>query len=316
MQKLSVADRPDVVMVCLHTLEFSEAVAAFATEENIPLVVDVVDIWPEVYLRAFPRLLKNVAKRLLRSEFLRARRILESAGTITAVSQTYLDWALALCSPRLGRSSAMFPLGYDNTGVDDDAVRVESERLNLAHDLCSGSVNLAFVGQLSHSYDLETVVKAARLLYPSLGSKVRFFIAGDGVDRNRLEVTARDLPSVCFTGWLSHPGVIALLSRCTAGLVSYASDATQSLPYKPFEYMAAGLVLLSCLPGEMAQLIASNDVGIRALVSDPEGCAQMRENARTLFETGYRSKTIYNRLARFLEEVAPGISHQQATSLA
>ncbi len=330
MEAMPVEGRPDVVMACLHTLEFSEAVAAFAAAHKVPLVVDVVDIWPEVYLRAFPPALKNMARRFLRSEFLRARHILESAQSITAVSQTYLDWALALCPQGPGKSNAMFPLGYDDTGVDDDAVRFESERLNLAYGMNSGALNLAFVGQLSHSYDLHTVVKAARLLYPSLGSKVKFFIAGDGIDRERLERAARDVPSIRFTGWLSHPSVIALLSRCTAGLVSYAKDATQSLPYKPFEYMAAGLVLLSCLPGELAELIANNGVGIqyvsgsprslaeciRALVNDPTGCARMRENARTLFETKYRSEMIYSRLASYLEGVVPGTAHQQSISLA
>ena len=245
MEAMPVEGRPDVVMACLHTLEFSEAVAAFAAAHKVPLVVDVVDIWPEVYLRAFPPALKNMARRFLRSEFLRARHILESAQSITAVSQTYLDWALALCPQGPGKSNAMFPLGYDDTGVDDDAVRFESERLNLAYGMNSGALNLAFVGQLSHSYDLHTVVKAARLLYPSLGSKVKFFIAGDGIDRERLERAA---------GCSIHPLYRLVISskcdraaqsmHCRLGVVRQGRHAVAALQAVRVHGRRAGLVVL------------------------------------------------------------------------
>jgi glycosyltransferase involved in cell wall biosynthesis len=174
------------------------------------------------------------------------------------------------------------------------------------------------VGQLSHSYDLATVIKAARLVYSQIGMQVRFFIAGDGIDRSRLEFAAKDLPIVSFTGWLSHPSVVALLRLSTGGLVSYARDATQSLPYKPFEYMAAGLVLLSSLTGEMESLIRNDGIGVQytagsaeslatgivELIRDPACCAEMRKKSRSLFEAEFRSDLIYDRLMARIESLS------------
>src|SRR5579864_4701131 len=91
---VSIDDLPDVIVACLHTLELSEAAATFAESQGIPLVIDIVDIWPEVYLRAFPGPLKRLARTCLHYEFARARRIIESAAAITAVSETYLRWAM------------------------------------------------------------------------------------------------------------------------------------------------------------------------------------------------------------------------------
>ncbi len=329
MQTINNDSHPDVVMVCLHTLELAETVTVYTTSQSIPLVVDVVDIWPDVYLRAFPQALKSVARHCLRSEYSRAKRILQSAYTITAVSSTYLDWALSLCPDAIGRSGVVFPLGYDDADVDDAAVFAESEHLKRAYNISPDTLNLAFVGQLSHSYDLFTVVETARLLYQSMGSRVRFFIAGDGVDRQRLQIAANAVPSIVCTGWLSHPSVVALLRNCSVGLVSYARGATQSLPYKPFEYMAAGLALLSCLPGELAELVRTKSIGIqytagsseslaeciRYLVNNPEHCTSMRQRARVLFETEYRSGTIYSRFTNYLEKIAVGASQHNSTPL-
>jgi glycosyltransferase involved in cell wall biosynthesis len=318
MRRTEAGSRPDVFMACLHTLELAEAAAAYATGQGIPLVVDVVDIWPEVYLRAFPPGLKAVAHYCLRSEYLRARRILESAWTLTAVSRTYLDWALALCPDAQAKPGAVFPLGYDDADVEDAVVACAAERLRTAHRFTPANIILAFVGQLSHSYDLDTVVEAARLLDRSLGQQVRFFIAGDGRDRQRIERAAQAIPTIVCTGWLSHPEVVALLRQCTVGLVSYAAGATQSLPYKPFEYMAASLALVSCLPGELEDLIRREGIGlqytpgspkslaacIRTIVDHPEQCAQMRRKSKELFATEYRAEVIYSRFANYLESLA------------
>jgi len=318
MDALPSNSHPDVVMVCLHTLELAEAVTQFTNARDISTVVDVVDVWPEVYLRAFPSVLKGIARLCLTAEFRRAKHILGRADLITAVSQTYLDWARALCGEVSVPCGEVYPLGYDDDDVDELAVRAASRRLQDAYNITPDSLNLVFVGQLSHSYDLSTVVAAAKLLHPSLREKVRYIIAGDGVGRPQLERETRDLPTVKFTGWLSHADVTALLRLCNVGLVSYASDATQSLPYKPFEYMASGLALLSCLQGEMADLINQKRIGlqysagsawslaesIRYLAGNPKECDAMRMEAKNLFKEAYRAATIYSQLVNRLEKIA------------
>jgi glycosyltransferase involved in cell wall biosynthesis len=321
-QSIAPDSGPDVVMVSLHALELAEAVAAYTASRAIPLVVDVLDLWPEVYLRAFPPALKGVARRCLHTEYMRAKRILRSAKTLTAASRTYLDWALSMCPEARSTPRAVFPLGYDDDAVDSSAVNAEQERLTGTYGIDPAGVNIAFVGQLSHSYDLHTVIEAARLLYPSFGQSVRFFIAGDGVDGQSLRRDACGIPTIAWLGWLSHPAVAGLLRSCSAGLVSYAHGATQSMPNKPFEYLAAGVALLSCLPGELAELIDREGIGVqytagspkslaecvRYLANNPEQCASMRRRARDLFEADYRADDIYGRLATYLETISSPIS--------
>src|SRR5437016_13122064 len=45
---------PDLVLACVPTLELTEQAVRYARRKGIPVVVDVEDEWPEIYLSAFP----------------------------------------------------------------------------------------------------------------------------------------------------------------------------------------------------------------------------------------------------------------------
>ena len=102
------------------------------------------------------------------------------------------------------------------------------------------------------------------------------------------------------------------------GLAAYTKDALQSLPNKPFEYMAAGLPLLSSLPGELEGLITEHQIGLHYRADDvqslidkivwlaehPSERIAMGQRARKLFEERFRADIIYSKLAAHLEKVA------------
>ena len=46
---------PDVIFACLPPLELAERAVEYASSRAIPVIVDIRDLWPDLYLRAFPR---------------------------------------------------------------------------------------------------------------------------------------------------------------------------------------------------------------------------------------------------------------------
>jgi glycosyltransferase involved in cell wall biosynthesis len=100
-------------------------------------------------------------------------------------------------------------------------------------------------------------------------------------------------------------------------LAPYQDDSVISLPNKPFEYMAAGLPLLSSLPGELEQLITEHQIGLHYRAGDvqslvekiiwftehPEERMAMGRRARRLFEERFRADVIYPKLVTHLEQV-------------
>ena len=109
----------------------------------------------------------------------------------------------------------------------------------------------------------------------------------------------------------------ALLRVSSIGFAPYQRNTLISLPNKPFEYMAAGLPILSSLRGELEELITKEQIGLAYRAGDEESLAQqilwfiehpeerlaMGVRARRLFERRYDAALVYAKLAQHLEHV-------------
>ena len=73
---------------------------------------------------------------------------------------------------------------------------------------------------------------------------------------------AADNPQVVFTGWVDADAINWMRSHAAIGLQPYAAGAPQGLANKLFEYLSAGMPVVSSLTGENQQLIAANDCGL------------------------------------------------------
>ena len=96
--------------------------------------------------------------------------------------------------------------------------------------------------------------------------------------------------------------------------MAYSRGAAQGLPNKLFEYMAAGLPILSSLEGEGAEFIATHQVGFNYPPGDSDRLAriiarladhpQEREtagaNGRRLFLAEFEANIVYGNLATYL----------------
>ncbi|MGB9881093.1 MAG: glycosyltransferase, partial [Anaerolineae bacterium] len=224
---------------------------------------------------------------------------------------------------RPGRSRSVldrvFPLGYDESSVlefsGDDSFGDEIRR---RFSIPNNSLVLCFSGTMGLSYDLETVIDAARLLQNKGEDRVRIVIAGDGDAAARLRKRAEGLGSVVLTGWLGLRELWGLLRTSSIGLAPYVNDTLQTLPNKIFEYMAAGLPILSSLKGECEQMLRDEGIGlsyqagdaesladaIQRLLKDPAVVAGMAERARKLFQSRFSAQVVYPVYAQYLEEIA------------
>lgn len=313
----SSIERPDIIFVCLPTLELAEQVVEYGKQNSIPVVVDIVDTWPDIYLTSIPSWLKPIGRIALAADFKRSATILKSATAITAVSNTYLNWGLTRASRKRRNTDKAFLLGYhipENHDLTKHYLIGEGD-LRQKYNLPRGSFVVTFLGQLASSYDVETVIYAARKLEKN--QNIRFVIAGDGDKMPILKKLSRNLTNVVLTGWIDHPTALSLLNISSLGLCAYSPKALQSLPYKPFEYMACGLPLLSSLKGELADLIDTHRIGknytaqnadslvekIRFFIDNPDDLKQMSYNAKKLFESKFSSDKIYGNLVKHLESL-------------
>lgn len=300
-----IAVKPDIIICCLPTLELGEQVVNFASTNDIPIIVDIVDIWPDVYLTIFPKQIHSIVKLLLKSEYNRAKIVLDKAFSIIAVSETYLNWGLEIIKRPRSQTDKILPLGYSSSISNNEEVIKCQEKFSNIFNIKPDTLVLTFIGQFEKSYDIETVVEAAK--YFSDNDNVKFILAGNGKKYLHAQKESKGLKNLYLTGWLNQSEISALLRLSSVGLVAYSKTALQTLPYKPFEYMSAGLPLLSSLNGEFKNLIEENKIGksylsknvnslcsqINWFLNNKDEVKRMGQRSSLLFFNKYNNEVIY-----------------------
>ncbi|NLB54801.1 MAG: glycosyltransferase family 4 protein [Lentisphaerae bacterium] len=299
---------PDVVICALPNLQIAEAVVNYGKATGVPVIIDVQDPWPDVYLNAVPTFMRPIFKWLIYSEFRRASRICKGATALVGISNSYLDWALKNAGRVANKYDFVAVLGYQRCPVGSGENKSDYSDKLLA----------VFAGGFGVSYDLKSLVDCAGLLHSEKCESIHIVLAGFAEKESELKKRAGSFPNIEFAGRLSSKELRELYEKADVGLCAYNTNATQSLPYKPFEYMAAGLPLLSSLSGELAEMIDKERIGLqytagdavslarqlRYLSENRDECTAMGMRAKNLFERRFRSDIIYPPFADMVEKIA------------
>ncbi len=203
---------PDLIFCCLPVPELAERCVEFGLHRGVPVIVDVRDIWPESYVSLLPKTLRAPARLILWRKFARTRWTFRKATAITAVSETYLDWALTHAGRPRAALDAVFPLGYPAPPeISQPELSARIDRFCMSHGIRRDHLIVSFVGTFGASYDLETAIEAAGLLARDQHEPIQFVLAGDGYKMARLASRARNLRNVILPGWLSKEEIHTLL---------------------------------------------------------------------------------------------------------
>jgi glycosyltransferase involved in cell wall biosynthesis len=310
------APAPQVILCSFPTIELAGAAARYARDRKIPIVMDVRDLWPDVFLLPAPERLRGALRVLLRPYFATSQRALAGAAALIAVSQQYLEWGLARAGRTQRSTDGVFPLAYSLAPANEASQGARTELLR-RFGVRPDSTVCMFAGTFGRTYDLGPVLACAAQFASEGNRGFHFLICGEGERGDEWRRSAAGLPNVSFTGWLAQDEMRAALGAADIGLAAYAPDAPQGMPNKVIEYLAAGLAVVSSLAGETAQLLSAEKCGrtyaagsaasLREALQGLRGADARRalaESARRVFAARFRAEAVYPRLAEYLERTA------------
>ena len=304
---------PDVIFSSFPTIELSWVAARLAKRYGVSLVVDIRDLWPDIFVSAVPRPLQPLARLVLQPYFSMARQALAGATSLMAVSSEYCDWACARAGRVRGAFDAVCPLGYER-----HKARAELQALLSRMPALDFTKPVAiFAGSFGQTYDLETVIAAAKLLHRD-ASTIQFVLCGSGEQEARWRELAQGAPNVWMPGLLPAAELATLMSNSTIGLAAYVSGAPQGIPNKVIEYLSANLPIASSLAGETKELLAKQNCGLTYAANNPRDLAQqlatlaanpaligtMASNAKDIFAKSFDASVVYPLMASHIERVA------------
>ena len=306
-------DKPDIIFCSFPTIELGYSTIMYGKENDIPVIIDVRDLWPEIFLNIVPNFFRPVMKVLLRHYIAKTKFVFRHAYGITGISEKYLEFGLKNAKRDRCKKDGIFPLGYDNRIID----KVSNDQIDFGHiKIDKNLINIWFVGTFGSTYDLTTVIKAAKKLQIS-HPRVSFIFTGNGDNMNKWKLQSKDISNVVFTGWVGKNELRYIASNSKIGLMAYSKGAPQGLPNKVFEYMAFGLPIISSLQNESKDILANEDIGltylpgdsddflskITAMVNNATELRKMGVRSREVYDANYSVEIVYNNLVKYLEMV-------------
>ena len=231
----------------------------------MPVVLDVVDLWPE----------SVVASGMARSPLL--FRVLKADGKswssharhVSVVTEGFRQNLIALGVPES-------KLGVIHNWMPSETYRLEAPDSTVAaREGLAGRFNVMYAGNMGAPQDLGTVLNAAELLLDV--PAVQFVLVGDGVQAADLErsAIARGLTNVRFLGRRLPATMPSLYTHADALLVHLRPDplADVSIPSKVFAYLACGKPVLVAVRGDAETFVRQGNFGLAVPPSDPAALA-------------------------------------------
>jgi len=306
-----------LIIASIPTAELAWQAIKYAKSHNIPVILDVRDLWPDhivsvapIWLIPFARLVTLPLSRL-------TSKVFAQATGIFGLTDSFIEWGLNYAGRERNCYDRVVPMGYIKNSISESHLNEESQFWDTLGVKDDGDyLIVTFIGNIGRSFDLNVILDAAQLLQVR-GKRVKFVICGDGELATALSARAVDLENVVMPGWINKNQIKTLLMRSDVGLLPYvnAENFIKNVPNKPGEYLSEGLFLLSSLSkGVLFEFIKKYDCGIsyenNALdltdklcfyVDSPELLKRKKENAINAFDQEFDGEKVYSEMIDFLE---------------
>lgn len=308
VKEMNLADKPDVILLAFPPISLAFEVTTWAKKNDVPLIMDIIDPWPTLFESAVPGWASFLKGPLFKIPRVRLTESLKKVDALTAISNQYLHWSSEFFEVQ--QKECLYP------AADYSAIRKYIDNAKQL-DLPKKKLNLIYAGSLASSYDIETILEAAKHLADN--EDIHFYIAGAGPKEALIKEYISVNCNVSFLGRLNKDVLMDYYAHCDIGMTQHIKGATQSVTYKLFDLLSAGLPILNSLESEMKDIIVDNEVGLHNSPGDSEGLAQnirffyqntdklkrYQENGLKLARELGDTDVIYKRFVDLIEEQCP-----------
>ncbi len=241
---------PYVIFCSWPTQTFAKEALEYGRKAGVPVVLDVRDLWPDIFTRVFPEALQGPARLALVPSVSQAKKLFRQADAITAVTPGALRWGLEKAGRPGGSADRTVYIGYENSEIPEEELAKAMDAWRSV-GITEDTFNFTYFGTFSMStLDMETVIRAFREIAASR-SDVRLLIIGAGDAEQKFKDAAGDCDRVLFPGWCSNVQIQSALKLSNVGLYPFRNleDFRDAFGNKIIGYMASGLPVMSSLEG-------------------------------------------------------------------
>ncbi|MEM3766718.1 MAG: glycosyltransferase [Candidatus Bathyarchaeia archaeon] len=254
---IEASKKADLIITTSPTLLNAILSYKIAREQELPLMVDVRDVWEE-YAKTAHSLMHSIgAVKKLVTEYYEALKYASKIVVVTPPMKQYYENVLG----------AADKIVVISNGTDVDVIRCEDNAVKREEDL-------VYLADLNHPYhNLEFLLAALK------NSNLHLTLIGGGKSLNAMQNEAQNLKisdKVSFAGWVPYENLAPYLCRAKVGVVGrpFISNVgyLYAIPVKTYDYLAAGLPIVGYGPKNSAleEFIEKNAIGTYVAQPDPQ----------------------------------------------
>lgn len=310
-RKMNVFQKPDIILASMVPLEVSFAATKYGSDNSVPVVVDVRDLWPEIYYDVIPpklHFMLNPYVELCRSKL---RKTMYNAYTILGLSDYFLEYGLSFAKRERKSLDKVFPIAYPNYNYND--YKQKFMDYWKSYGIETNDFLIVFFGNFGKQFDFEYIIEASNILKHI--SKIKFVLCGTGIQLDNIK--SRTSQNVIFPRLVEKEQISSLAANASLGIAPYIDSINyiHNTPNKFGEYLSASLPILLSVSGTMENLLSKNQCGYKydsgtelaEIICDYFNnnvkLEQHSKNARQLYEQQFNGDIAYKKMLEYLIEV-------------
>lgn len=305
--KINKFKKPDLIIASLPLHLLSYEAIRYAKKNNVPVIVDVRDPWPDGYLDYSTGIKKKILRFLLSYDFYTMKYCVQNSETVLGCSEEMVNYGLSFSKRKRLSRDIVFYNGYDRPNIGnnepENAIVKKLESLK-------GKFIVVYIGVFSEFHDPAIIMDVAELLKDK---DIYFVFAGVGLKYKEMEERSKKLDHVHLTGWINQIDIAHLVKLGTIGIAPTKYE-TSVFPNKAIMYISGGLPVIAAFNGDLRILIDKYNVGknyqpkdtnalkdaVLKLYENESLCKQMSSNALELYEKHFTSKVIYDNYCEYV----------------
>ena len=310
--KMNKIDKPDVIFASMEPLEVSKVAIKYAKENNIPCIVDVRDLWPEIYYDVIPHALHWLLNFYVKKCAKTLNYTMGNCDSIVGLSDGFLNYGLKYAHRDRTDNDAVFPISYPN--IDYSIYKDKFEQNWEKFGLNSTDFIVVFLGNFGDQFKFDEIVSVADFFKNE--TNIKFVLCGNGKHESEIKNLVGD--NVIIPGWIEKEQIFSLMANASLGIAPYIDSMNYRLntPNKFGEYLSAGLPIAVSVSGEMENLLKKYDCGsyyrnaeelikiVDLYFRDPKFTTQQSHNAKKLYEDMFNADKANEKLLNHIIKIS------------
>ena len=300
-------EKPDIIFVSFPTIDFAEEAIRYGQKYNVPVIVDIRDLWPDIFKHNLSKTMGTLATPYIKLMEYKTKNIMKKAYGIVGISPLIVEWGVKKANRAVQEYDRSFFMGYDKKQNNTDLQ-------GKLKDFDENKFNICFFGTMGNQFDFDLVLEVSKNVKDE---EIQFIMCGDGPELRNIKEKFKEENNVKFLGWVGKKELNYILNNSKIGMAPYKNtfDFQMGISNKFAEYLSYGLPPIITAIGYMGDFAREKESGmasrsaeeisryIMQLKEDEELYKIVSQNAKKTYEENFIAEKIYSDLVDYLEKI-------------